>query len=516
MYAIENRHKIVELMHGFTAHGISNLSKSKRIFNKIYWLFFLFASGITCFYYVFNEINEYFNYEVVTVIKSVYEQPSEFPTITFCLLETSHLNEFNLSKAKQIKFGFDYSIGSDPVNHFESFNSQDMGKCYRFNSGKNMKNDLIPIKYSTIGGRDDSFLIKMNAEFSLTVWIHNRASSPRIQFQNNHDDPVFVSSATSAYLAVEKTVDMKMGEPYNECLKNVTAFQRNKTIIDYILKINESYSQAKCFQFCFDLTYIHQNPCDCPNATIGNIWLDCWINNEQKKISSCTYKFKTEFFMHSLKQMCSEYCPLECDSTSYSYSVRSYGSTDNSTSLIVYLTSLKYTLITQHPQMYTFDLISSIGGTLGIFIGLSFVNLFEVFEIVIEIVILFNKRSNSKKTQKQRILSESSTHTTEKDKLDLFPIPNPNNEQFSNQQLQIADLLNECIQIKSCIEKHLIIIKNMPFSNINVKEQTELCNTYDTYDTDEIKLRKTLIINEDNCKIDEIKSACDLDEKIFK
>ena len=60
---------------------------------------------------------------------------------------------------------------------------------------------------------------------------------------------------------------------------------------------------------------------------------------------------------------------------------------------IVYFENLKYTSITQEPKMKEFDLVSSIGGIFGLFIGVSFVSLFEVGAMLAEILfVIFQKQ----------------------------------------------------------------------------------------------------------------------------
>ena len=41
--------------------------------------------------------------------------------------------------------------------HFEAYNDTSFGKCFRFNSGKNMTNQIIPFKYSQSPGIDNGF-----------------------------------------------------------------------------------------------------------------------------------------------------------------------------------------------------------------------------------------------------------------------------------------------------------------------------------------------------------------------
>ena len=59
--------------------------------------------------------------------------------------------------------------------------------------------------------------------------------------------------------------------------------------------------------------------------------------------------------------------------------------------IYIFYEDLKYTLITQKPKIELFGLISNIGGTLGLFIGFSFISVLELFELLVEyILIIFN------------------------------------------------------------------------------------------------------------------------------
>jgi len=53
-------------------------------------------------------------------------------------------------------------------------------------------------------------------------------------------------------------------------------------------------------------------------------------------------------------------------------------------------------LISQIPKEKGFDLLSNVGGILGLFIGVSFVTLFEICELFIEMLLMLhgNKKTN--------------------------------------------------------------------------------------------------------------------------
>jgi hypothetical protein len=262
---------------------------------------------------------------VVTEIKHEYDQPSEFPTITICSLKLYHFDENNLTELITIAgFSYDYSLKEDFDNHFELINTT-IGTCLRFNSGRNVISNSIPIKNSTFGGQFDSFSMAIDSPDDLAVWIHNKTSPPKIELGNGDgDDPINIMPGFQTNLAIEKIVDHKLEEPYNNCIRNVSKFKKNKTIIDFMLNNGQSYSQIKCINICFDLKYIDNNSCNCTSALLGKVWLNCWEDEEDGALNSCTFQSKKSFYNNNLKEYCSEYCPLECDSISFAISINTF------------------------------------------------------------------------------------------------------------------------------------------------------------------------------------------------
>ena len=63
----------------------------------------------------------------------------------------------------------------------------------------------------------------------------------------------------------------------------------------------------------------------------------------------------------------------------------------------IYYSSLKYNLLTESPKMSIADLISQIGGSLGLFVSFSIFTLFEFMEILILFIwgLFFEKKLNS-------------------------------------------------------------------------------------------------------------------------
>lgn len=53
----------------------------------------------------------------------------------------------------------------------------------------------------------------------------------------------------------------------------------------------------------------------------------------------------------------------------------------------VFLPSLKYTVIAQKPEYIFIDLISSLGGSMGLFFGASLLSLLEQAELLINLIV---------------------------------------------------------------------------------------------------------------------------------
>ena len=75
--------------------------------------------------------------------------------------------------------------------------------------------------------------------------------------------------------------------------------------------------------------------------------------------------------------------------------------TKETTTIWINYKSLKYTHITQKKKMSMYDLISNVGGTLGLFAGVSFVSLFEITEILLEIGFIILARLTSRSVKQQ-------------------------------------------------------------------------------------------------------------------
>ena len=128
-----------ELLEVSTSHGIPNIVKSKNLFILIVWSCFTITSTCLCSHFIIKTILDYLKYNTITSIKVIHENEAQFPTISFCAFPSFNttLNETIISSR------FDDVTETNINEFYEEFTDVLMGKCYRYNSGKNIYNMIF-------------------------------------------------------------------------------------------------------------------------------------------------------------------------------------------------------------------------------------------------------------------------------------------------------------------------------------------------------------------------------------
>ena len=160
--------------------------------------------------------------------------------------------------------------------------------------------------------------------------------------------------------------------------------------------------------------------CNIPVLDSFETIFDTYSTNET--MLECINKVFEEFFARDVFEICAPHCPLECNTLTYTVSTSfskfpnyyyytqlinnpkiiskfpagyniTYDDIQNSVvAFNVFYDDLKYTVITENPSVGIIDLISNMGGILGLFIGVSFLSFVEPIEMIMEIIfILFEK-----------------------------------------------------------------------------------------------------------------------------
>lgn len=178
--------KLKEMIIDSSSHGIPHIFRTKRKLFKIMWtIFFIICISFGIKIIVTNLLS-YLEYDVITNIELVYEQPIQFPTISF---------QFNFGNSKAnyslednvFKLVYNQQLKKNIASEFEQLTDKTGKVFYKFNSGKNKTGNSIQMKNQTIVGnagsmraeifigKPDEFTANENEENDsfFSIYVHN-------------------------------------------------------------------------------------------------------------------------------------------------------------------------------------------------------------------------------------------------------------------------------------------------------------------------------------------------------
>jgi len=432
--------KLKEMIIDSSSHGIPHIFRTKRKLFKIMWtIFFIICISFGIKIIVTNLLS-YLEYDVITNIELVYEQPIQFPTISF---------QFNFGNSKAnyslednvFKLVYNQQLKKNIASEFEQLTDKRGKVFYKFNSGKNKTGNSIQMKNQTIVGnagsmraeifigKPDEFTANENEENDsfFSIYVHNSS----INAVESTDAPIKLAPGFSTNLKITRVVTDRLGEPYNNCVDDLESLRSSDSpLVQHILtKTTSSYRQKDCFNLCLG-QYI-KDKCDL-KLNLGFEWEMVYQikeTNISKELRNCANQEYANFNKMNTNQYCSPFCPEECDSYEYQieymtskFPTESYAKMlmndskikskyhknhnitlddlrESLVSFSVYYTSFHYTKISQLPKMEMTNAVSEFGGILGLFVGVSFLSFGELVEILGETILILiekNKIGNNK------------------------------------------------------------------------------------------------------------------------
>ena len=148
-----------------------------------------------------------------------------------------------------------------------------------------------------------------------------------------------IQSGKRAFVSIQRTVDIKLPKPYNDCLETINS--DTSEVAKEVLDLNVTYRRVNCFEWCM--------------------------------IKGA----KSGLFFDDQFESCSQACPLECRTNGFEVST-DYLSLDkgmeNILAINFFYSSNKYTELSQTVKTTEIDLISNAGGTLGLFLDFTFLS----------------------------------------------------------------------------------------------------------------------------------------------
>lgn len=240
------------------------------------------------------------------------------------------------------------------------------------------------------------------------IMVHNK--SQKASFNSG----ILIATGTLANIAVSREFSSKLKQPFSECIEDIESYAEQSVYVKTLLETNYGYSQNECFSVCFQQTLVDACHCYDLNTPFWNKKgvreclslkdIDCFGENLQK------------FFSQDVKQLCPE-CPLECESVSFSSSVSAvnypsavygdalknnaaiwakFGNRTNLTldelrrnilAINIFYSELSYKKFSELEKMSVVDLIAAVGGTLGLFLGMSFLSFVEIIDLAFHLLL---------------------------------------------------------------------------------------------------------------------------------
>ncbi len=375
--------KAKEMLKNSSAHGLSNLVSDKSAIVKFIWLISILASISGCFFFITRSISQYFQFDVITNIQIQNKGFLKYPAVTFCAYKYPYTNKQDVY-IKNIK-SCNFEKEKCNMSYFKELEILMRGVkqvCVQFN-GYDPDREILEVKkLSWLGALSIEFEIDSKIEFWFTVET-NRLIPP------NEKVLYEIKQGSIHSKSIEITDQKRLGYPYNECIEDHEEFDS-----DYFRKtisFNNFYHRDKCLDICFYENY--EKYCNCSLTETD----DYYFNNTKCGRNNDSFKDYLESFDYH--KQCYSFCPKTCNIQLYR--VIEDGMKSHHTSNIsknqfreirLYYNSLEYTEIIQIPKTTTADLVSNIGGTLGLFMGLSLLSFVEFIEFIILLFTVFIRK----------------------------------------------------------------------------------------------------------------------------
>jgi len=434
-----------EGLYNSLAQSIIQLAYTQSTFLKIYLFIFVLGSSGMASFMVIKLIAFYLSYGVVKTSRTIFENPTLFPKVTFCNVNSFateyayNLTRFDINDGNSLEtdrekrrlghdlqdilikcyFNNDYcNIATDFVWSYD----QEYGNCFTFNSGFDSNRTRIELKTSKIAGPVFGLRLVLYVNiFEKLLDDKSQGLGAILRIGNSSylkdysNSGIFLSPGSITYIRVDREFITTLPKPYSNCEIDSESpkVRADSDLYNLLGQTDYEYSQHLCFSQCLQMYAIKNY-----NCTLG--YLISFYN-----VTQCNYDivksvdtiFKSNYFNH----VCLSSCPLECNQTLYKYDMSSYQlngksyvknikdnlnlasdfvsrdvmsssvSRESFVDVTLFYESLSYIHSTESPQMDIVSLLAAIGGNLGLFLGVSVFSLCEIVEVAMNIYFILNR-----------------------------------------------------------------------------------------------------------------------------
>jgi hypothetical protein len=356
-------------------HFILNVFYSPHLSLKIVHLIFILISSGLALYMTITLVINYFEYNVVTITRTINENPVTFPKVTICnrnILTTKYAYEFlansiNLTDLQTLINSTDRNnvlftsnglfmklMGtvqttftdkekqklSHPIDHillsclfdYEMCTANDFhwewdylyGNCYHFNSGYNLTGQGIDLRKSFLSGSGFGLQMELYVNFYEELMFFNSLSNDyglliRIDNISHVIDyslnGIYVSPGSHTYMSLSRDYRETLPKPYSNC-DNLESF--NSDLYTLIFHSKYEYRQKFCLEQCFQELSIQI--CNCSVTFVASLRANISLCSSLSQIQcSLQIYFLTYLQNNYVQNICLPRCPLECNSSRITY-----------------------------------------------------------------------------------------------------------------------------------------------------------------------------------------------------
>ena len=356
-------------------------------------------------------------------------------------LTTAASNQLTDNQRKRLSYSLDEMLInckfvslSCKSSDFEWYYHFYYGNCYVFNSNivnkvdtnKSNNDSLIENRKFVNGyglphslqlelfvGIPDMYPNDLN-DLGVKIIINNRTSFPLI------GKDLDLNVGTLSNIAIDRIIVDKLKKPYSDCdfdLREATIDSFDSELYKLMFSSKYAYRYVDCMVQCYQRYLI--NNCKCYDLSYFNVMKSTpCLTIEQ---NACLVNVYGDF-VKKYDELCEKKaCPLECNDLHYTYTssftdfpTRSYANflrinhsvlskysekdlsyeqlKQSVLKVNFYYESLNFQHITELPNTTMINLLASIGGALGLCLGVSCLSFIEIFEIIAQIFLLMFKK----------------------------------------------------------------------------------------------------------------------------
>jgi len=232
-------------------------------------------------------------------------------------------------------------------------------------------------------------------------------------------DGIRVEAGSQTLLGIGREFKSSLPEPYSQCQ---TSMNNPSELYEKISKSPYTYTQEFCVRQCLQRLTI--KTCNCSISVLASVFTatsSSCISSTQNQCAFLNAFLGTFMKNNYVAETCLPECPLECDSTRFTYTYSSnalfgegyadyinsngFFSSDFDSSPVsaaqavqsvasarVFYESLAYTTYEESPQWTLVSLLASLGGNWGLYLGVSLFSLCEIGTTFFELYFLLMKK----------------------------------------------------------------------------------------------------------------------------